>query len=63
VTDFVPSKGTILPARDPAANPQEDLLLLLLRQTRYVGRPGWVEFLLQASKVPILATHLGYTAS
>ncbi len=56
-----------LPTQDRPADPQEDsLLLLLLQQTRYVdlvipcGRPGWVEFLLQASKVPILATHLGY---
>ncbi|MFS8781336.1 gamma-glutamyl phosphate reductase [Synechococcus sp. W55.1] len=56
-----------LPAQDRTADPQVDSPLLpLLQQTRYLdlvipcGRPGWVEFLLQASKVPTLATHLGY---
>ncbi len=56
-----------LPPQDLTADPQEDSPLLpLLQQTRYLdlvipcGRPGWVEFLLQASKVPILVTHLGY---
>ncbi len=56
-----------LPAQDLTADPQEDSPLLpLLQQTRYLdlvipcGRPGWVEFLLQASKVPVLVTHLGY---
>ncbi|MEN9231379.1 MAG: hypothetical protein Q6L68_10770 [Thermostichus sp. DG02_5_bins_236] len=59
--------GSSLSTQDLTADSQEDSPLLpLLQQTRYLdlvipcGRPGWVEFLLQASKVPILVTHLGY---
>ncbi len=50
----------------PNGEGTDALLLPLLQQTRYLdlvipcGRPGWVEFLVQASKVPILTTHLGY---
>ncbi|MEN9202926.1 MAG: hypothetical protein Q6K80_11545 [Thermostichus sp. DG_1_6_bins_120] len=61
------SARTPFSAQDLTADaPEDSPLLPLLQQTRYLdlvipcGRPGWVESLLRASKVPILTTHLGY---